>query len=362
MLVKISTNARKTLSTYFPNQDYTIASLDSLKRLYPKNTILQDDILRMSNFIKYNFTEQYINNYKLIADQRITKMLNLAYNDRVIIGDNADDITDKNYGNGVINNNLDISTHGTIVSGIIGAKRHNKLGIDGIANTIKIMPICISGFGNEYDKDLALGIRYAVDNGARVINMSIGKELSLQKHWVDEALKYAEQHNVLIVSSAGNRHLKLDGTNEYPTDSTGDGKEVSSNFIHVGATSYAVNENLIASFSNYSKIEVDVFAPGNKIKTLLPNNRYKIDSGTSISSAIVSGLTSLIFSYYPKLSAKEVKNILIKSGISYNIDVEIKQKDGTKIMIPFSELSKSGKIVNAYNALLLAEQISKSKN
>ncbi|MFD2186082.1 S8 family peptidase [Aquimarina celericrescens] len=358
MLIDISKNARKTLSFYFPEHEYTLESLDSLKKVYPKDTLLQVDILRMSNFIKYNFTEKYIHDYKLKADAKINKLLNLEYNDRLTRGDDPENPFDYNYGNGIVNQNIDFYSHGTIVSGVIGARRNNNLGIDGVAKVIKLMPVCISAFGEEHDKDLALGIRYAVDNGARVINMSIGKKLSMNKKWVDEAIQYAEKKNVLVVSSAGNEHRELNGTNEYPTDSREDSTEISHNFIHVGASSYMMNEKLVAPFSNYSKSFVDIFAPGSEIYTLHPHNKYVFDSGTSLSAAVVSGVAALIMIYYPELSGSQVKEILMKSGTSYSFNTEIKQRDGTKKTVSFSELSKSGKVINAYNALLMAESIS----
>ncbi|WP_271782548.1 S8 family serine peptidase [Aquimarina algiphila] len=362
MLENILKTARKTLSLYFPNNNYSIKELDSLKQLYSKDTILQDDILRITNFIKYGFTENYIKNYNIKASERINNMLNIEYYDRTLIGDDSNSITDTNYGNKIVDHDLDIFPHSTIVSGIIGATRNNNIGIDGITNAVKIMPLCISGFGNEHDKDIALAIRYAVDNGAKVINMSFGKEFSARKQWVNDAYKYAEKNNVLIVSSAGNNRRNLNKKNDYyPNDNINNKEEVCSNFILVGASSYSMNKKLITSFSNYGNINVDIFAPGHKIKTLLPKNHYKSDSGTSISSAIVTGIIALIRSYYPDLTATEIKQILMKSGNSYLIDVEIKQKDGSKKIIAFSELSKSGKIVNVYNAILMAEQISDSR-
>ncbi len=359
MLANILKTARKTLSHYFSNYKYSIAELDSLKKLYPKDTILQDDILRMSNFIKYGYTENYIKNYNIEANERINNMLNIEYNDRISMGDNPDDITDTDYGNKIVNKDLDLHSHSTIVSGVIGATRNNDIGIDGITNAIKIMPLRVSGFGSEHDKDIALAIRYAVDNGAKVINMSFSKEFSLRKEWIDDAYRYAEKNNVLIVSSAGNNRINLNKINNYyPNDNVNNGKEVCSNFILVGASSYAIDKNLVASFSNYGTIDVDIFAPGHKIKTLIPENNYKSDSGTSISSAIVTGVAALIRSYYPNLTATDIKQIIEKSGNSYHIDVEIKSKDGIKKTIPFSQLSKSGKIINAYNALVMAEEIS----
>jgi len=361
MLISVTQNARRIIIEKFPETSLSRSSLDSLRNVYAntKNKALLGEITKLGNFLKYGFTPSFLDDYKLKANATLSKLLNLDYNDRIIQGDNEQDISDKIYGNNNVRENIDFSSHGTIVSGVIGAVRDNGIGIDGIAKAVKIMPVIISGYGEENDKDIALGIRYAVNNGARVINMSFGKDLSLNKIWVDKALKYAEEHGVLIISSGGNKRKKLNGTNEFPTDSNGDVTEVSSNFIHIGASTHIIENKLVASFSNYSNVELDLFAPGSRIKTLLPNNKYKVDSGTSIGSAVVSGIAALVWSYYPDISAVEMKEILMITGNSYNINTEIKSEDGTTKLVPFSELSKSGKVVNAYNALLLAEKIAK---
>ncbi len=351
MLLGSMANVKKILSLYFLDKKYTLEDLDSLKKVFPKNKKLQDAITIRSNFIKYGFTQNYMNNYKLSAEERTNKLLNLEYNDRKIIGDNSNDIKDINYGNNLINKNISLFEHGTEVAGsILSIKNKN----------IKIMPVCISPFGDEHDKDIALAIRYAVDNGANIINMSFGKEFSLHPKWVFDAFKYAERHNVLIVSSAGNSRYNLNIKNDYYTnDNLDNGKEVTDNFLLVGGISNKLNNKFLYSSTNYGNIDVDLFAPADDIYTTLPYNKYKYDSGTSLASAITSGVAGLLYSYFPDLTASQVKQILMDSGLEYTFKVKTPTKEDKNKMTPFNQLSKSGKVVNAYNALLMAEEVSK---
>jgi len=109
--------------------------------------------------------------------------------------------------------------HGTHVAGIVAQVRNNNIGGDGIANNVEILTVRAVPDGDEYDKDIALGIRYAVDNGAKVINGSFGKSFSPHKQWVFDAIKYAEKKDVLIVHAAGNDAKDIDVENNYPNDS-----------------------------------------------------------------------------------------------------------------------------------------------
>lgn len=351
----------KSKLTPFLKNDFSKSKLDSLKKAIPNNEDIQNAIFNINTFTTYA-TEKDIDFNYLIFKNHIEVLLNLDYSEREKIGDNPYDINDKFYGNNIVNHNLDVLTHGTrVVSPIINPKSNND-SLRGISSYNKIMPVCISGYGDEHDKDIALAIRYAVDNGAKVINMSFGKRLSLNKQWVFDAFKYAEKNNVLIVSSAGNNHFNLNNINDYyPNDNTDNVQEVSKNFLLVGASSYKVNDSLACSFSNYGNIDVDIFAPGDFIRTTLPKDKYIYERGTSMSSAITSGVAGLIFSYYPNLTASEVKKIIVESGVSYDIMVNKPTSSKEKELVPFSSLSKSGKIVNAYNALLMAEEVSKKK-
>ena len=214
--------------------------------------------------------------------------------------------------------------------------------------------------GDEYDKDIALGIRYAVDNGAKVINGSFGKSFSPHKQWVYDAIKYAESKDVLIVHAAGNDGLDIDlaQNRNYPNDSDDNKTEFASNMITVGALSTTYGSGLVADFSNYGSFNVDVFSPGMEIYATVPNNKYRYEQGTSMASPNVAGVAALIRSYYPTLTAKQVKKILMDSGTSTSLTVVLGENQEKR---PFTNASKSGKMVNAYNALLMAEKMAPKK-
>mgnify|MGYP001803461113 CR=1 FL=1 len=277
--------------------------------------------------------------------------INVDFNERTILNEDSNDILDTDYGNNNVSGNIHRYSHATKVAGIIKE------------DFIKLMPLAIASQGDTHDKDIALAIRYAVDNGANIINMSFGKFYSLHKEWVFEALKYAENRNVLIVSSAGNKSYNLNEINNYyPNDNINNGEEIADNFLLVGVSSAFPNENLFASYSNYGDIDVDTFAPGEEVYTLLPKNKYEYDGGTSLAAAITSKVAALILSYYPNLTASQVKHIIMDSGVEYTFPVKTATREDKNKMTPFNELSKSGKIVNAYNALIMADSISKQKN
>jgi peptidase S8 and S53, subtilisin, kexin, sedolisin len=284
--------------------------------------------------------------------------LNKDANFRAVLKDNPNDINDRSYGNNnVIGPVLEGSLHGTHVAGIIGAVRNNGIGMDGVADNVAIMAVRAVPDGDENDKDVALAIRYAVDNGAKVINTSFGKAFSPNKQWVYDAIKYAASKDVLIVNAAGNDSKNIDVKLTFPDDNV-NGVEYVDNMITIGALNYDYSEKLIADFSNYGKNNVDIFSPGVKIYSTVPGNKYKFLQGTSMASPEVAGIAALIRSYFPKLKASEVKQILMESGVVPYVSQVIvgeEQKD----RIPFSNASKSGRIVNAYNAVILAAKKSK---
>ncbi len=350
------------LEQYIPDieEPYNIERLDSLKRTL-KNKEEAEKLQQLIVYKKYKHSLKSMSNQIRFYKETIDYQLNFDFDERYLTNDNTDDLNDFPYGNNNVQG-LRKFSHSTKVSSVIAAERNDTL-VEGINDKVKIMPLSISVAGNEHDKDIALAIRYAVDNGARVINMSIGKDFSLHHEWVYDAIKYAEKHNVLIVTSAGNDAYDLDKIENYPNDARIDGIEFVKNFIKVGNSSYRLNAKLVQRASNYGKREVDIFAPGTRISCLSRSGKVT-DTGTSLSCAVVSGLASLIFSYYPNLSASEVKQIIMESGVSYDINVLKPYPRGAKRdpnKVSFSSLSKSGKIVNAYNALLLAEEFSKKK-
>ena len=289
----------------------------------------------------------------------------LEMNYRQSLGDDLYNISDKFYGNNNMIGNAEAGKHGTHVAGIVAANRTNNLGAVGVANNVKIMTVRIVPEADEHDKDVALGIRYAVDNGAKIINTSFGKRFSPNKEWVYEALKYAAEKDVLIVNAAGNDGKNIDVRATFPSDSKDFVTEFTDNVITIGASSLHYDEQLPANFSNFGKINVDVFAPGVDIYSTIPNNEYEPLSGTSMAAPSTSGVAALIRGYYPNLSAKEVKLILMNSGVKINFDVikpgSQSEENQEGELVPFSELSVSGRIVNAYNALRLADYISNKK-
>ena len=267
-------------------------------------------------------------------------------------GDDPDNFDEVDYGDNNVKHIRPDESHGTHVAGIIAASRNNGFGIDGVANNVKIMSLRVVPYGDEYDKDVALGIKYAADNGAHIINTSFGKGFSPHSDKVREAIAYAASKDVLIVNAAGNDNDDLDVVPVYPNDSYKNGPEVSDNFISVGALNPYFGKYLKAGFSNYGKINVDVFAPGVNIRSLIPENKYDSFSGTSMASPGVAGVAAVLKSYFPKLKANELKKILIESGIEVNSEIRI----NSEIEKEFGEISKSGKIVNLYNALIYASK------
>lgn len=289
----------------------------------------------------------------------------LKNNYRSVLNDDENSMTTKIYGDNKSGHSTKDESHGTHVSGIVGATRNNGIGMNGVATNVKIMAVRVVPDGDEYDKDVALGIRYAVDNGAKVINTSFGKGYSPKVQWVYDAIKYAAEKDVLIVNAAGNDAKDIDVNVTYPNDAPDMVNEISDNFITIGAIDSKYNENLLATFTNYGKINVDIYAPGVKIYSTTPENEYAPKGGTSMASPAVAGVAALIRSYYPELTASQVKRIIMNSGSK--IDLEV-LKPGSKSrenpngdIVPFSELSVSGRIANAYNALKMADAIVNGK-
>lgn len=275
---------------------------------------------------------------------------------RRVLDDKYDDIKDKYYGSGILLINAKSAEHGTHVAGIIAAERNNEIGIDGVADQVRILAVRAIPDGDEHDKDVALAIRYAVDRGAKVINMSFGKAFSPDKKWVDEAVKYAQKKSVLLVHAAGNDAKNVDEIPVYPTAYLLSGKKIT-NWITVGASGDSKLGNLAAHFSNYGKNKVDVFAPGVQIYSTFPGvNPYASLDGTSMAAPIVSGIAALLLSYYPELTAVQVKQIIEKSVRIPDAPVFI---PGQKEAVSLHQLCRTGGIVNAFDAVQLAEKIVK---
>lgn len=355
--------AHAEVSKKLGKENYTLAELQKMEATTPEMQQYKGFLTQVMTNVEGTIPEAITQLTEAIEyfSGRLSSHFNLDLNGRAVVGDNPDDINDRNYGNndvtGPTPDKEDIK-HGTHVAGIIAAERNNGMGINGVANNVVIMPIRAVPDGDEYDKDIALAIRYAVDNGASIINTSFGKYFSTHPEWVREAIQYADKNDVLIVNAAGNEGLDLDQKMVYPNDQTPENPtEFADNVLTVGALNYKYGSGLIAGFSNYGKKNVDVFAPGTKIWSTTPNNEYEYLQGTSMAAPAVAGLAAVIRSYYPKLSAEQVKDIIMRSGLTTNASVIVGgDPSNTK---KFGELSTSGKMANLYNALILADKESR---
>jgi subtilisin family serine protease len=300
-----------------------------------------------------------LNSYAEYLQGQYEYHYNPDFNPRPLINDNYEDPYDRDYGNGDVRG--PDALHGTHVAGIIAAERDNDLGMKGVANNVKIMSIRTVPDGDERDKDVAAAIVYAVDNGASVINMSFGKGASPRKDVVDEAVRYALKNDVLLVHAAGNDGKEVTNENNFPTDRFEKrgflnlfGSKYADNWIEVGALNWKTGEVLAAPFSNYSPEYVDLFAPGMSIYSTTPDNGYEDLQGTSMAAPVVAGVAAMLRSYYPDLTAEQVKSILMQSAVKDR--TKVKKPGSKEDMVSFSTLSVTGGIVNAYEAVKLAEQ------
>ncbi|MFS4469023.1 S8 family peptidase [Maribacter sp. 2210JD10-5] len=319
-----------------------------LTQMFSIKETIPEVLEELNDGVKY-FTEQL--NYNLNKD----------FDGRKVVGDDPYDWNSTDYGNGNPQNRVDDESHGTHVAGIIAAERNNGIGVNGVANNVAIMSLRAVPNGDEYDKDIARAIRYAVDNGAKIINGSFGKSYSPKAQWVYDAIKYAGEKDVLFVHAAGNDGANLDdpANPNFPNDQINNGPEISDNVLTVGALDPNYGSELLASYSNYGDINVDIFAPGTDIYSTYPNNEYEYSPGTSMAAPAISGLAALLFSQYPNLSAPQVKQIIMDSGLPVKAQV-ILGGDPSK-SASLSQISTSGKIANAYNALIMADQVSRGK-
>lgn len=335
-------------------EDYTLEDLNALDEA-DRSPLLMQIFGRGATVAMVE--EQFEGGLKYYGSQ-VNTMYNLDFNGR-ITGDDPYDIEDVPYGNIYTIGSVEDEMHGTHVSGIALAVRNNDTGMNGVATNVKLLPVRTVPDGDEYDKDVALAIRYAVDNGAKVINMSFGKSYSPNAEWVYDAIKYAASKDVLLVHAAGNDHKDIDKSDNFPTDAPNKRTEITDNVITIGASTRHYNEDLVASFSNYGKLNVDLFAPGLEIYSTVPQDKYRSIQGTSMAAPEVAGVAVLIRSYYPELSASQVKHILMNSGTKVDLEVKVPGKDGE--LAPFSDLSVSGRILNAENALKMADSMVNKK-
>ena len=283
---------------------------------------------------------------------------NPDYDARAIVGDDPGNLDDRSYGNNDVEG--PDAMHGTHVAGIVAAIRNNDIGMNGVANNVRIMSVRTVPNGDERDKDVANAIRYAVDNGAQIINMSFGKGQSPYKQAVDDAVRYALKNDVLLIHAAGNDGKELlsgDEGNNFPNDEFAKKgflkPKYAKNWISVGAITPAKDDHLPASFSNWSQAYVDVFAPGEEIYSTVPDNKYANLQGTSMAAPMVAGVAALLRSYFPDLTAEQVKEILMESTVPMTMQVI---RPGDERQVAFTSLSVTGGVVNALQAVQLAEQ------
>lgn len=354
-------NYQKVKSLIFEKTGVQVSKYEDFKKIDPiyNQSIYYEKKWLVPRF-KKGFSEEILHADKKSNLRYLNYHLNTEFNPRKIINDDVNNLEDRDYGNNDVKGPN--SSHGTSVSGIIAANRNNTIGINGITSNVKIMPIRVVPNGDERDKDIALAIIYAVDNGARIINMSFGKEFSPNKTFVDEAVLYAERHNVLLIHASGNEGKDLDKLKNYPTGYLLNGR-YAENWLNVGATGMRINKFLPADFSNYGKNNVDIFAPGKGIVSLDTANSYSVNSGTSLAAPVVTGISALLLSYFPQLTPKELIKILFDG--SYKIKdskvVYAPNRSSNKIIkTKFQSLSKSGGIINAYNSFLIAIERNKT--
>jgi len=339
-------------------------SIDRVREFETDSTQLMNDKNFMLNIMTnagenleevYSQLDNAMEYFQARLDSHFKKDLYARANN---LGDDENDFSVTIYGNNQVSGpdpKKEDAKHGTHVAGIIAANRTNDKGAKGVAQNVQILSVRAVPDGDEYDKDISLAFRYAVDNGAKVINTSFGKYFSTHPEKVMEAIKYAAEHDVLIVNAAGNEGLDLDEKQVYPNDQNPKNTtEIADNFLNVGSITPAYGKAMVSGFSNYGKLNVDIFAPGSQIYASTPLDTYEFLQGTSMASPAVAGVAALIRSYYPKLTAAQVKQVIMDSGLAFEGEV-IVSGDPNKTM-PFSELSVSGKIANLYNALILADE------
>ena len=360
-------NSRKELAA-LADFDETLSRVKFLLQPYVAGETLTEELIKsiessdervlaakgiMQQLLANGFREKEYEDYKEYHRVRSSFHYNIDYDPRPIVGDDPNDPFERFYGNNDVHGEGH-AAHGTHVAGIIGASR-DDIGMSGIARDVKLMILRAVPDGDERDKDIANAILYAVENGAKVINMSFGKGHSPHKKAVDRAVKYAESQDVLIVHAAGNAAVNIDEAIHYPIRTFETGL-VAKNWIEVGASDRLPNEYLLADFTNYGKREVDLFAPGVDIYSTEPGNQYAENSGTSMAAPVVSGLAAVVWSYFPELSCLELKEIILKSAMPLgNLKVLYPNTGERTKKAKLKKLSATGGIANLYRALQMAD-------
>lgn len=353
---KSYTRSSKLLEAYLDVEEVTA---DMLGDIESEDEVVQTSVSIMDYALSMGFSKDQFQEYEDYYSGGLEYGYNPDFDPRHIVGDNYEDLSERYYGN----NDVDgpDSRHGTHVAGIIAANRNNDLGMQGIAENVAIMAIRAVPNGDERDKDIANAIYYAVDNGAKVINMSFGKSYSPQKEAVDKAVQYAESKGVLLVHAAGNSSEDIDEMPNFPTKKFADSRKEADNWIEVGASSWKSDEAFVAEFSNYGRKTVDVFAPGVDLYSTTPEQQYENLSGTSMASPVTAGVAALIMSYYPELDAEQVKEIILESTVKLG-KMKVIRPGQEDELVGFDKLSRTGGVVNAYEAIKLAESYMQKMN
>ena len=344
----------RVLQRAMPGDSLTIERVTAFVPTSDTLTAARDMYLRLAGG---GVTPQVLDKASKDVQDRMAYDLNPAYNPRPIVGDDPTNVSQRAYGNRDVTG--PDADHGTHVAGIIGAVRQGAAGAEGVATDVRLMSVRVVPDGDERDKDVANGIRYAVDNGAQIINMSFGKGFSPDKRAVDEAVKYAESKGVLLVHASGNDGEDLATAPNFPHAIYLDGGRAK-NWIEVGASSWEGGDQLAASFSNYGHAQVDLFAPGVDILSTVPGGGYERNSGTSMAAPVVSGVAALLMSYFPQLTGTDVKRILIESAARYPDKMVARPGGKEGDMVRFGDLSATGGVVDAYAAVRAAMAIGRN--
>ena len=344
--------AKDTIAKVLGTQDFT---LKQARAHYPKSFGFTKALSLLETVEQQKIDIEVLERFRHQEESAIVAHHNIDFDGRAIVGDNPDVWEDWPYGNNQVTGpTLDEADHGTHVAGIVVANMLKELSAFAAHKNIKLMVLRAVPDGDEYDKDIARAIRYAVDNGAQIINTSFGKPYSPHTEWVDAALQHADKNDVLIVNAAGNSGSDIDLKENlsYLRDHV-DNDEFVSNVVSVGAATWNYGSDQIAPFSNYGKRNVDVFAPGNKIWSSTPNNGATFFDGTSMAAPAVAGVAAILRSFYPQYSAKKIKRLLMDSGVAMYPQLDLPNQD---TQVSAASASRSGKIVNLYNALLMASK------
>jgi len=354
--IKVFADNFKKLQDEIGKKNITQADLDNYKPTDPILIQVKSSLTKVlaTGMTSDDLQKQIDEGLKEVGSE-VNYQYNLDFNPRNIVGDNYTDATERYYGNNDVEGPS--ADHGTHVSGIIAGIRGNNLGSDGIADNVKILVVRAVPDGDERDKDVANGIRYAVDNGAKIISMSFGKGYAYNKHTVDDAVRYAVAHDVLLIHAAGNDAKDNDTTDNFPNPIYADTHEKAATWIEVGASDKDGNP---ASFSNYGEKSVDLFSPGVSIYSSIPDTAYAFFDGTSMAAPAVSGVAAIIREYFPKLTAVQVKDILMRSVVKIKQRVPMPGNGDKKVK--FTKLCVTGGIINAYKAVQLAKDVASGKS